>query len=557
MYWIDRGSGTAIPMGWATKVNTFLMITVVLLLRTLYLVWICPYELVGDEAQYWEWSRRLALSYYSKGPGVAWLIWAGTKLLGPSEWAIRMPSAVASGLTAWFLSRLATACSRGNERVGFMAAAVFCLLPIFHGSAQFMTIDAPYVACWVLACLLAWQLFTKMHRQDRAFGLWAALGMALGVGFLFKYTIVLLIPGIIMYAVWSRRILVWDRSELSGILLGVVVFAVVISPVIVWNCQHGWPTWSHLLGRVRLPGGDMEPHHGWDYNPLWTLEYLLSPLFFLGPLAAYLTGAALAERLREERFQPMTAESGLHFVICCAVPIIAFYLLVSFGTSIELNWSMAGYTTLLIPLAQKAAAVFGGPPAAANSVGGTEAAMSKPSVLGLAFRNDNFKILWKWFVVTHLIIIAAMSFAYPSVIAKIPELGAKLAIHRVHGHRDFAVKIQAVAARVRARTGQAPFIIADSYWRASLLAYYLPGNPVVYSAASRIGSRKSSYDYFTDTNLDDTRLFGRSAVLIGAAPDIWSKAFHFGQLETLDSTDFPPIFWGSDYRGPVESGAEH
>lgn len=43
----------------------------VLLLRVAYLAWLCPFGLVEDEAQYWDWSRHLALSYYTKGPGVA------------------------------------------------------------------------------------------------------------------------------------------------------------------------------------------------------------------------------------------------------------------------------------------------------------------------------------------------------------------------------------------------------------------------------------------------------------------------------------------------------
>ena len=28
-------------------------------------------KLIQDEAQYWDWSRRLQLSYYSKGPLIA------------------------------------------------------------------------------------------------------------------------------------------------------------------------------------------------------------------------------------------------------------------------------------------------------------------------------------------------------------------------------------------------------------------------------------------------------------------------------------------------------
>ncbi|MFZ4647236.1 MAG: hypothetical protein ACOYNP_15905, partial [Gemmataceae bacterium] len=42
--------------------------------RIIYLLWFCPYDLAQDEAHYWDWSRNLDWSYYSKGPLVAWLI---------------------------------------------------------------------------------------------------------------------------------------------------------------------------------------------------------------------------------------------------------------------------------------------------------------------------------------------------------------------------------------------------------------------------------------------------------------------------------------------------
>src|SRR2546423_14475763 len=52
------------------------------LLRLVYLAWQCPLDLSPDEAHYWDWSRHLDWSYYSKGPGVAWLIRLSCELFG-------------------------------------------------------------------------------------------------------------------------------------------------------------------------------------------------------------------------------------------------------------------------------------------------------------------------------------------------------------------------------------------------------------------------------------------------------------------------------------------
>jgi undecaprenyl-diphosphatase len=56
------------------------------------------WPLSGDEAHYWEWSRRLDWSYYSKGPMVAYLIALSTRPGGHTEFGC-LP-AVSGTLTA-------------------------------------------------------------------------------------------------------------------------------------------------------------------------------------------------------------------------------------------------------------------------------------------------------------------------------------------------------------------------------------------------------------------------------------------------------------------------
>ena len=79
------------------------------LLRIVYLLWFCPYSLVEDEAHYWEWSRRLDLSYYSKGPLVAYLIAGLTGVFGTSAFGIRLGAVILSLVGAWALYRLGRA----------------------------------------------------------------------------------------------------------------------------------------------------------------------------------------------------------------------------------------------------------------------------------------------------------------------------------------------------------------------------------------------------------------------------------------------------------------
>jgi hypothetical protein len=105
----------------------------------------------------------------------------------------------------------------------------------------------------------------------------------------------------------------------------------------------------------------------------------------------------------------------------------------------------------------------------------------------------------------------------------------------VSGHRDFARAVTEEIRRLTRDTGGSPFVVASSYGQASLLAFYLPGQPVVFSATSYLGGRSSSYDYFHDTRLDEPLLEGRPVVLVGGDADAWAGAFSLEGLETADA----------------------
>jgi undecaprenyl-diphosphatase len=511
------------PRGAISWKNTLGLALLVLAVRLAYLIWVCPYELAADEAHYWEWSRRPDLSYYSKGPGVAWLIAVSTRLLGHSEWAVRAPSALASFACALLLARLASAMYRTEERVGFFAAAVFILTPVFHASSQFMTIDSPYYACWVLAALAAW----RIHRGPATVSRFVVLGAVLGLGMLFKYTILLLIPGLVFFFARHTRPLSARRLAL-GVVCMLAALLIVASPIFLWNQQHGWPTVAHLIGHTGLPGGDVQPQHGWHWNPLWTVGYCLYPLAVLGPPAAILVFIALRRSWRRRVEDPLNWESAT-FALSTALPITLFYGLLSLRTDIELNWAVAGLTVLVVPLAGY-----------------------------LSTRLDTtpwVRTTWRWIVGFGIACAVVVSFGKPALEAlgrisfgsrRIP---VQRLLNRVSGARERAQAAEALAMRLKKDTGHFPMIIADSYGRAGLLAFYMPSHPSVRSASVFFGGRESSYDYFPDTSLADPAILGQPALMVGATEWAWNEAFYFKRVVQISESN--RFFVGYDYRGPT------
>ena len=460
--------------GWRGPLGLVLGLSVA---RVAYLVWLCPYELVADEAHYWDWSRRVELSYYSKGPGVAWAIRASTALLGQTEAAIRFPAVVAAAIAAVAVAALARGLARPaeRERAGWLGALLVSLVPAYQGAALLMTIDGPYVACWALACLLAWRLRERLASGGGG-ALWPALGLALGVGFLFKYTILLLVPGLLAFAFPRRRP---ARRWAAGLVACAATFLAAVTPVVAWNAAHGWPTVAHLLGRVGAPGGDEPVRAVWRYSPLATLDLLGSQLGLIGPLLVL----ALALALRDARAR----EAGALFAVACAAPVLLFYLALTLVSKAQGNWPIAGYLT---PVAWAAARLAGSP------VPRLERAL---------------RLCVAWGVATGLGMLAL------GPLARVPALARVVPLHRLTGHRERARQVEAVLEAERARGGD-PFVLATGYGETSLLAYYLPSRPRVLCASHAFGGRRTAYDYFADTALDAPRSAGARRSFWGRRP---------------------------------------
>ncbi|MBI1190233.1 MAG: phospholipid carrier-dependent glycosyltransferase [Tepidisphaera sp.] len=538
---------------WAARWRaTLLLILTITLLRLLYLAFLCPYTLVEDEAHYWEWSRRLALSYYTKGPGVAWTIAATTRLFGDTEFAVRLASPIASGIGALAVALLARETCR-DRRAPFFAAALWFLVPIFQVMGLLLTIDGPYCACWALAMLFAARAF-----RTGAITPWAGLGLALGVGALYKYTILLALPGLLFALWWSRRHTTRKGEKpppmLRGSSLAALLFLLCMLPIIVWNQREGWPTIAHLLGHLHVKGGDTpitqgqgSKYQGWHYEPKWTLDFLAAQLGMIGPaLALGLLESLRAPRSRTPDFEP----AGAILLIAGAVPILLFYLLLSFVASPEANWPMAGYITLL-PLA--AARI---PRDMDHWLARLRAWHALPTPRprqGFLLRRPESlsQVLWHATLVCGL--ITGLGMLRLDLLARLPGLNKAIPLHRFMWADVMAQDVQRLATDLQHETGQSPLIFAQAYGRASQFAFYLPGHPTTYCPGPRIAGRPTQYDYFPDTNLDlHPELVGRPAIMVGATLADWQKVFdrvdEIGQLKGEGKPN-RPAFRGYNFRG--------
>jgi len=522
----------------------------VTLLRIVYLIWFCPYTLVEDEAHYWEWSRRLDWSYYTKGPGIAWTIGAWTWMFGAAEWAIRLPGAIASGLTTLCVGLLAKR-AFDSERAGFFAACAMLASPMFQSLGLMMTIDSPYAACWALAMLAAQRALGAGLAVQREPRYWVLVGAAVGVGTLYKYTMLLSLVGLVL-AAWAlsrgegATNLRSRRAGWGWVVGGLCAALLAASPIVVWNVREGWPTVAHLLGHLGLAGGDMPVTQsvdaGFHYNPMWTINYIITQAALLGPVLA-IAGLVIIKHWRTW-WSDRGGAGGL-FLVLNGLPILFFYLLVSVVAEPEGNWPLAGYITLVAIAGRGVDLYYSWSREVATLRGGVVARW--------------VRLLWH----AAVIIGCVLAVALPRLdwLARVPVVGRLVPAHRFMGADLMGQHVERLLKELSAGDGSAgTFVVALHYGRASQIAYYLPGRPTVYCASSLLLSgRRTQYDYWPDTDLRVQQgLLGQNAVALGGTEAAWLELFERVSLVgTLDGDGKKnrPAFLAYGFKGvPGEKG---
>jgi hypothetical protein len=512
-------------------------------LHIAYLIHNCPLDLAADEAHYWDWSRHLDWSYYSKGPLVALLIRAGCELFGSlSEsltgniaLAVRMP-AIGCGMLLLTSLYVLTARVTGRERPAFALVAFALTLPPVAAVSTLMTIDSPYTACWGWALVLGYEAAVRERRWA-----WPLAGVVVGIGILAKYTMVLWLPSIMLFLLTSAE----GRRQLRqpGFWIACVIAAFFALPILIWNAQHDWVTFRHVGVQA---GVDHSKGIRW-----------IGPIAFVAGQAGILLAvwfvAWVAAMWANRPWR--TPDAGRRYLWWLSAPSFAVFFAVSFKTPVQVNWPAAAYIsggvliavwlsdlTLTISDERTArrwrAARLAGAFAAVLGVAVTLAvhfpAVGRPLILALAGRPTA---------------------DHPFPIRQIDPTC------RLRGWRMLAAAVDEARATVR-KSGEEP-IVAGTIWNLPApVAAYAEGHPSVYTIGLAFGDRLCQYDMWRPSPVWDPDEFrGRTFVLVGYLSNNVYDAFdEVGptRLVTYVEGDQPVTTWhvtiARGYRGfgPVE-----
>jgi membrane-associated phospholipid phosphatase len=254
----------------------YILIFVMLIGRWIYIA-SGVIDLEKDEAYQWLWSKHLALSYYSKPPGIALIQFVSTSFFGDTGLGVRFFSPLFAAILSVMALRFFV--REAGARLAFCLLLVVTAAPLLGVGTILMTIDPPLVLCWTWALIAGW----RAVQPDGLTRDWLVVGLAMGLGFLCKYTAICQIVCWTIFFALSPRARLHLRKP--GPWLALLVFSFCTLPVMIWNAQHGWITVTHVAGDAGMRS-EWKPtlRYFWDF--VVSEGLLLNPIFFVGAIWA-------------------------------------------------------------------------------------------------------------------------------------------------------------------------------------------------------------------------------------------------------------------------------
>ncbi len=246
----------------------------ILFLVKIFAIYFTNFNLFGDEAQYWLWSKDLDFGYYSKPPFLAWFLNIYTLILGDGFISLKILPIAIYCITAFALYNLcmnigfkknkATACS-----------LVFLFIPAVSFSSFILSTDIFLLLFWILS--LNQLIKIKINPNLANFIL---LGIFLGLGFLSKYAAVYFVLCLLIYIIIDKRFRVVFLKNYIGFSFGFVCLLFILFPNIIWNIQNGWITIQHTADNANLENFNFSLIRGLGFIAIQIL--MLGPFLFLG-----------------------------------------------------------------------------------------------------------------------------------------------------------------------------------------------------------------------------------------------------------------------------------
>lgn len=307
----------------------------------------------------WVTARIDGVSYLEKSPLNYWLVAGVFRVLGPQDWAARIPGV----LSAIALSLVT--CAFGiwafGKRAGFYAG--LCISTCV-GLFLFTRILIPDVMLVLTIAVAMWSFLRVLDPEEVHPRAWAAvLAASIGTGFLLKSLVALVFPAAaaIIYLCITRQIFSWEvwkkLRPFSGLAIGIAIAApwVVLAtlrnpPTFAWTLHsgpgeyHGF-LWFYFINEQLLRFLNMR--YPRDYATVPRFWFWALHLVWLFPWSVYFPAIAKLS------FRPVDRAGRTRLLALCWIGFILVFF--TFSTTQE-YYSMPCYPALALLLGSAMAA---------------------------------------------------------------------------------------------------------------------------------------------------------------------------------------------------------
>ena len=285
---------------------------------------------VDDEAYYRIWSLSPALSYLDHPPMIGWMIAAGRALAGDTLLGVRLFAPLIGALGAFILWR--TAYLLYGSDIARRSVWIMLAMPLLEVGGIIVTPDLPSV---LFSGLVIWALAELDRSQNPKW--WLAIGVFAGLGLLSKYTNLFLGGTLLLWLIASPHNRKWFPSV--ELWIGGVIAAALASPVVIWNVEHGWASFSKQFGRVANSG---------TAAPLvYMFEYIGVFLALMSPVIAVLAFMGLVSVTRQAIASRGEGRSDL-LLTATILPMLIYFTIHALHDRVQGNWPAPLYPFLAI-----------------------------------------------------------------------------------------------------------------------------------------------------------------------------------------------------------------
>lgn len=286
-------------------------------------------NLGNDEVYYYTYALHLQSNYFDHPPIVAWFIRVFTFNLSITPEVFVRLGAVVSGVAGTFLTyRIASYI--WTERAAWYAAVLYNIsiyTAIIAGT--FILPDSPQVVFWLAALYYIVRITTEAVQGQKAPAvLWVLAGVFNGLCIMSK------VHGVFLWAGFLLFILLYYRWLLASpwLYVSLLISAVIVSPIMIWNIQNHFVTWNYHSDRVSVQAFAIDKDG--------FIQTILGQLFYNNPVNAIVIVMALV------RYNSYGHPSLKRLFLLCGAPIIIVTTGISLFRSVLPHWSGPGFLTL-------------------------------------------------------------------------------------------------------------------------------------------------------------------------------------------------------------------